>query len=111
MPPALLRLRQALVKAPPQVLLAAVVLGAALVSALAPRGRGPAREAAAHPPAAASSPLLFEEGEPASRPVEEALEAARKGDLDAYLAQFTEPLGSQLARTRAEKGDGYLRDY
>jgi hypothetical protein len=45
------------------------------------------------------------------KPVEDAFEAARKGDLDAYLDQFTDPLKSQMLRLRTEKGDAYLRDY
>jgi hypothetical protein len=52
-----------------------------------------------------------EEGVTPATPVEAAMEAAKRGDLDAYLAQFADPLKAQLTKTRAEKGDAYLRDY
>jgi hypothetical protein len=117
MSPKLLRLPPALRKLPPQLLLAALVLLAALasgvVSHLGQRARG--SEAAA-PPAASprkDDAATDEAGEAAAlaRPVEEAFEAARAGDLEAYLAQFAGSLRSELARTRAEKGDAYLRSY
>ncbi|MBV9468013.1 MAG: hypothetical protein JO316_22620 [Abitibacteriaceae bacterium] len=46
-----------------------------------------------------------------AQPVENAFEAARKGDLERYLSQFTNPLREQLNRTRTQQGEGYLRRY
>jgi hypothetical protein len=116
MPPVLPRLRDSLRKAPPQMLLVGLVAACALASALftgfTGRGSGvPARSGTseAGPPAAASFPE--DEGAPLCEPVQEAFEAARKGDLDRYLAQFTDPLRGRLSGTRTEKGDAYLRDY
>jgi hypothetical protein len=43
--------------------------------------------------------------------VEAAFDAARRGDLDRYLDQFTGPLRQQLARARAQQGDVSFRDY
>jgi hypothetical protein len=86
--------------------------GSALYSALAQRATFSAAVTAERP--AADGPLEVsdpEAGAALSRPVEEAFDAARRGDLEAYLAQFAEPLRGQLARTRAEKGEAYLKDY
>jgi len=103
-------------KITPQVALVGLVILAALVSALFPQRRVvPSTESAAaidaisqQPPSA--SPPVVEEASPL-QPVEDAFEAAHKGDLDTYLAQFAEPLKTELARIRTEKGDAYLRDY
>jgi hypothetical protein len=105
------RLRQLFRSVPPQLRLAALVLAAALASAAyhrlsVPGSRLPAPSfqlSSGREPRAASR-------EPSQR-IEDAFQAARKGDLDGYLAQFADPLRAQLARTRAERGDRYLRDY
>src|SRR5256885_391088 len=107
MPPRLQRLRQALSGVPPQLYLAAAGVTLAVGSPLA-RGL-PVTSRPVTPPVPAAAP---EEAEGAlSASVEEAFDAARRGDLETYLSEFTEPLKSQLARLRADKGDGYLRDY
>jgi hypothetical protein len=97
-------------KLPLQWLLIGLVVAAAAASAVrssrlhaeAPGGPSTAATASVDPTAEAS---------PLSQPVEDAYEAAKDGNLDRYLEQFADPLRSRLALTRAEKGDGYLREY
>lgn len=95
-------------KIPVAVWLMAAVVVAAIASHLAGAGRQ-RRAAAPEPiPVAAEDPEL--RGSPAGV-IAETWEAARSGDLDAYLSYFAEPLRSQLLRLRAERGDAELRDY
>lgn len=110
-------------KLPPQILLIALVLAAGIASVVVSRirsaytaGSAVAQEDQDGPTAPERAGALApaapaEEGPSPSRPVEEAFDAARRGDIDGYLAHFTEPLHTRLARARAEKGDAYLRDY
>ena len=110
------RLHPAGRKAPIQFALIALVLAAALASAITSRFRqAPAQDSAEAVNAISRLPFSstppVEEGITPAQPIEDAFEAARHGDLDGYLAQFTDSLQAQLARTRAEKGDAYLRDY
>jgi hypothetical protein len=104
------RLRQALSKIRFQWLLVGLVAVGAATSAV--------RSSRLHPEATAgrreatrAAPDPEEEGDRLSQPVEDALSAAKDGNLDRYMDQFADPLRGQLARTRAEKGDAYLRDY
>lgn len=117
MAPALTRLHTAFKAVPLQLRLAALVLVAAGVSALYAGYAGRAPYSGGELPAPSAPPEVATEvsdpeaGAALSRPVEEAFDAARRGDLETYLAQFGEPLRGQLTQTRGEKGDGYLRDY
>lgn len=117
MRPPLARIRAALSRLPLQLRLVALVVlaagGSVLYSAVAQRSAS-SGEAAQRDRVTADAPLEVsdpEAGAAVSRPVEEAFDAARRGDLEGYLAQFAEPLRGQLARMRGEKGDGYLQDY
>ena len=95
----------------PQWVLVALVAVAAAASAVRSARLHPEANAGNAEARATRAPDPEADGSPLSQPVEEAYEAAKDGNLDRYLEQFAEPLRSQLARTRAEKGDGYLRDY
>ena len=115
MAPLLRRLRQALASIPPPLLVAGVVLIAAAASAALRAG------SATGPPPGPRLPTpdsrlptpdpQADRGNDLTEAVHDAFEAAKKGDLHAYLARFAEPLKGELSRTRAEKGDAYLRDY
>jgi hypothetical protein len=106
------RLLPAVRRIPLPLRLIFLVLAAALASLLTTHLR-PTAETVETPNRATSPPAsapVVESASPAL-PVEEAIEAAQKGDIDGYLARFTDPLSAQLTRLRAEKGDAYLRDY
>lgn len=113
MPPRLRRWLRALREAPPQLVWAGVVAVLALGSLLIPQAAGrlgrPPEPAPAEPETAPDPAASLRAR--AAQTVQDALEAARTGDLAAYLERFGEPLRSQLDRTRRERGDAYLRDY
>lgn len=113
MPPAKARLRQALRSLPPQLRLAAALAVAALASAIYSAVSSQRSAISTAPAVLPNTPDHRSAAVPPTpdTPIQAAFEAARKGDLDGYLAQFADPLRTQLARTRAEKGDAYLRDY
>ena len=95
-------------KLPLQLWLGLAMLGAALVSALY-SARQPSIPTTAVQSVTAAAPAPLENT--MIRSIEAATAAARAGNLTAYLEQFTDPLHSQLERTRAEKGDAYLIGY
>lgn len=107
----------ALRKIPIQLRIAGVVLVAALASSLYSSALRPASSVPAdapRTPGGETQPVEIsdpEAGAALSRPVEEAFEAARKGEVENYLAQFGSPLREELGKLRAEKGEPYLRDY
>src|SRR5436305_8024741 len=112
MPPARLpHLLQQARKLPPQLLLAALVLIAAAGSAVVGLARGRATAPGAAGSARGAAPDPGDEDALLALPVEQAYTAARQGDLETYLAQFTDPARAQLAATRRDKGDAYLKDY
>lgn len=112
----LLQVRPASRKVPPQMALIVLVLLAAAASALlSASGRRRATQQEAPDATVTAAAQAAEAAEDAKRalaqPVESAYEAARKGDVATYLAQFTDPLRTQLDRTRAQQGDAYLKSY
>jgi hypothetical protein len=116
MVPLLARLRRAFRSCPPPLRLAAaiVLLAAASVAYQGLRSRagtGVVGTQSGPGPASAGGDDASAEGDAIARPVNQAFDAAGRGDLERYLEQFADPLRSQLARTRAEKGEAYLRDY
>src|SRR5690242_14272637 len=91
-----------ILRLPLQLKLAAVVLIAAAVSA-GISSRSARLAVSASEPAMGGTDVS--EQETPAKPIEDAYEAARKGDIGAYINEFAGGAQSALRQVRSEKGD------
>lgn len=105
------RIRQAARRTPAPLALAALVVLAAIASGVSTWLSG---RSAANPPIEPAGPhpvIVTEEANTPAEAIEDAYDAARHGDLPRYMGRLADPVATQLARVRTDRGDAYLRDY